>query len=75
MSAKVQVKDGYFQITIPVKEAYENKSIRNLLEVLRAQENLSRSKATEEQIAELGDEVTASWWEANREWFLNESGH
>ena len=70
MSAEVHVKDGYFQITIPVKEAYENKPIRNFLEILRAQEILSRSKATEEQIAELADEVTASWWEENKEWFL-----
>ncbi len=74
MSAKIQVKDGCFQITIPVKESYENRSIRNLLEILRAQEVLSRSKATEEQIAELADEVTASWWEKNKGWFLNESG-
>jgi len=71
MSAKVKVKNGNFQITIPVKEAYENRSVRNLLDTLRGQDILSRSKATEEQISTLADEVTGAWWEENRERFLN----
>ncbi len=73
MSVKVRVEDDCFQITIPVKEAYKSKPIRNLLAILRAQETLARSMATEEQIAQLADEVTAGWWKANKEWFLNES--
>lgn len=75
MSAKVKVKNGNFQITIPVKEAYENRSVRNLLDALRGQDILSRSKATEEQIKTLADEVTGSWWEENRERFLNGTGN
>jgi len=75
MSAKVKVKNGNFQITIPVKEAYENRSVRNLLDTLRGQDILSRSKATEEQISTLADEVTGVWWEENRERFLNGTGN
>lgn len=63
MSAKVEIKNGNFQITIPVKEAYENRPVRNLVDILRGQDILSRSKATPEQIKELADEVTAAWWE------------
>ena len=75
MSAKVKVKNGNFLITIPVKEAYENRSVRNLLDTLRCQDILSRSKATEEQINTLADEVTGSWWKENRERFLNGTGN
>ena len=75
MSAKVKVKNGNFQITIPVKEAYENRSVRNLLDTLRGQDILSRSKATEEQINTLAEEVTGAWWEENRERFLNGTGN
>lgn len=74
MSASVKVKNGNVQITIPVKEAYENKSIRNLLDSLRGQDILSRSKATEKQIIEFSDEVTEAWWEKNRERYLNGTG-
>ena len=74
MSAKVQVKDGYFQITIPVKEAYENKNLKRFLDFQRAREISLRSQATDEQIAELAEEVKRSWWEENKEWFLNETG-
>ncbi len=74
MSAKIQVKDGCFQITIPVKEAYENEDLRRFLDFQRVREIVSRSQATDEQIAELADEVAASWWEKNKGWFLNESG-
>lgn len=75
MSAKVEVKNGNFQITIPVKEAYENRPVRNLLDTLRGQDILSRSKATEEQISTLADEVTGAWWEENRERFLSGTGN
>ena len=75
MSAKVKVKNGNFQITIPVKEAYENRSVRNLLDTLRGQDILSRSKATEDQINTLADEVTGAWWEKNRERFLSGTGN
>ena len=75
MSAKVKVKNGNFQITIPVKEAYENSYVRNILDTLRGQDILSKSKATEEQINTLADEVTETWWEENREKFLNGTGN
>ena len=74
MSASVEVKNGNFQITIPVKEAYENRSMRNFLDSLRGQDILSRSKATEDQIRAFSEEVTEAWWEENRERFLNGTG-
>ena len=74
MSVKIQIKDGCFQITIPVKEAYENADLRRFLDFQRVREIVSRSQATDEQIAELADAVKKSWWEENREWFLNATG-
>lgn len=74
MSVKIQIKDRYLQITIPVKEAYENEDLKRFLDFQRAREVAFRSQATEEQIAELAEEVKRSWWEKNKEWFLNETG-
>ncbi len=74
MSAKIEVKDGNFQITIPVKEAYESPDLKRFLDLQRIRQIVSRSQATEQDIAELADEVKRSWWETNKEWFLHEAG-
>lgn len=70
MSAKVKVKNGNFQITIPVKEAYGNENFRRFLELQRAEEILSHSKASDEVIAALAKEIDKNNWEKNKEWFL-----
>ncbi len=66
MNATVQIKDGYYQIKIPVQEAYDNDNIRELLDLLRVEKILSKSEATDEFVKELSDEVKKSWWEKNK---------
>ena len=71
MSAKVKVKNGNFQITIPMKEAYGNENFRRFLELQRAEEILSHSKASDESITALAEEIDRDNWEKNKEWFLH----
>jgi len=71
MSAKVKVENGNFQITIPIKEAYGNKNFRRFLELQRAEEILSHSKASDDAIAALTEEIDRDNWEKNKEWFLH----
>ncbi len=70
MSAKIQIRDGNYQISIPVKEAFEDDNFRRFLEFQRAEEIVSRSKATNEQIAALADEVDQNYWKRNKSRFL-----
>lgn len=70
MSASVEVKNGNFQITIPVKEAYGNENFRRFLEMQRAEEILSHSKSSDEEITALAEKIDRSNWEKNKEWFL-----
>jgi len=70
MSAKVKVRDGNFQITIPVKEAYESENFRRFLEQQRVKEIVASSKASNEAIAAIAEEIDKSNWENNKEWFL-----
>ena len=71
MSAKVKVKNGNFQVTIPVEEAFGNKNFRRFLELQRAEEILSHSKASDEAIAALTEEIDRDNWEKNKGWFLH----
>ena len=48
MSAKVSVENGLYQISIPVKEVYANQSIQEFLAVLRGQQIVAGSEASEE---------------------------
>lgn len=64
MSAKVEVINGNFQITIPVKEAYENQNFRRFLELQRA-----------EEIKALVADIDRKNWEKNKEWFLRGLSH
>ena len=73
MKTQVKITKDYYQIRIPVSEVYSNKTIRRFLDFLRIREIASKSRATDEQIAELADEVTESFWKANRDKLLNEA--
>jgi len=71
MSAKVKVKNGNFQVTIPMKEAYGNENFRRFLELQRAEEIISHSKASDEAIAFFAEEIDRDNWGKNKEWFLH----
>ncbi len=73
MKTQVNITKDYYQIRIPVSEAYSNKAIRRFLDFLKLREISSQSKATEKQIAELADEATESFWKKNKDRLLNEA--
>lgn len=72
MKTQVNITEEYYQIRIPVSEVYSNKAIRRFLDFLKLREIASQSNATKEQIAELSDEVTDSFWKVNKDRLLNE---
>ena len=74
MSAKVSVENGLYQISIPVKEVYANQSIQEFLAVLRGQQIVAGSEASEEDIEALAEEVTSSWWEKNKKRIIDGLG-
>ena len=73
MKTKVNITKDYYQIRIPVSEVYSNKTIRRFLDFIRIRDIASQSKATEEQIAELADEITENFWKTNKDRLLNEA--
>ncbi len=73
MKTRVNITKDYYQIRITVSEEYSNKAIRRFLDFLKIREIASQSKATEEQIAELADEVTENFWKKNKDSLLNET--
>lgn len=62
--------EQHFTITID-KNAVNKVYIFSLLERLRI-ENLIERAALPSEIEQLGKEIKASWWEQNKEWFLNQ---
>ncbi len=71
MSTEVSVKNEIYQITIPAEEVYENEMLRDSIDMIRGQQIIAESQATDEQIAELADEVTNTWWKNNKDRILD----
>lgn len=58
--------------TIQIDKSAVNKAyIFGLLERLRV-ENLIEKAAFPSEVEQLGKEIKSSWWEKNKEWFLNQ---
>jgi len=73
MNTQIKVTGEYYQIKIPIEYGFSNKPVKRFLDYLRIKQIASESKATEDQIAEFADEVSASFWEANKSKLLNET--
>lgn len=71
MNAVLQLKENYFQINIPLKEAYENKKLKEFIDFIRIEQIRSKSIITEEDIALLSEEAEKNWWDANKEKIIN----
>ncbi len=56
-------------ISIPV-EGMKTEEINDLLSFIEAELIVRRSKMTEEEAFEIGEEITASWWRDNKERIL-----
>lgn len=75
MKTEVKVEDGYYVIRVPIADRYNDRLTHDFINALKVQEIVSRSQATEEQIAELAEEMTANWWAENKERFLSDISH
>ena len=73
MNTQIKVTGEYYQIKIPIEYGFSNKPVKRFLDYLRIKQIASESKATEDQIAEFADEVSASFWNANKSKLLNET--
>lgn len=57
--------DKRLNVSIPIEDM-KKEEIEEILDYLYFRTILRKSKMTQEQANELADEVTASWWEANK---------
>ena len=71
MNTILQLKDNFFQINIPLKEAYENKKIKEFIDFIRVEQIRSKSLMTDEEISTLSEEAEKNWWNSNREKIIN----
>lgn len=57
------------RVTIP-KDAVPPKRLNALLDWLRLEEVVQRSRLTEEDADRIADDIKAEWWAANKERFI-----
>lgn len=58
------------KIVITLSSAVDGFGLQRLIDYVKYLEATSRSKAKQEDVDELADEVNASWWEKNRQRFI-----
>lgn len=59
-------RTGNNQITIRVSSAIDSFGLQRIIDYIKYLEATSKSKAKQEDIDKLADDVNASWWEKNR---------
>ncbi len=69
MQVEVSKTDDYFQVRIPIKESYNDKYIRKFLDYIKIKNNASKSRATDDDIDNLSEELMDQWWTNNRDRF------
>jgi hypothetical protein len=58
------------QIIITLSSSVDSYGLQRLIDYVKYLEATSKSKATQEDVDKLADEVNASWWEKNRKRFI-----
>jgi len=58
------------QITITVSSSIDSFGLQRLIDYIKYLEATSKSKAKQNEVDKLADEVTASWWRKNRKRFI-----
>lgn len=66
----VIVRTNENQITITVSDAVDSFGLQRLIDYVKYLEATSASKAKQQDIDQLADEVNASWWAENRKRFI-----
>ncbi len=65
----VEKTDTDVRVTIP-KDAVPPKRLNALLDWLRLEEVVQRSRLTEADADRIADDIKAEWWKANKEKFI-----
>jgi len=65
---KVERTDKEIIIRIPNSVEFER--AQQIIDYIRYLENTSRSKATQEEVDKLANDVNREWWENNKDKFL-----
>ncbi|MFN5170523.1 MAG: hypothetical protein ACK5DD_12930 [Cyclobacteriaceae bacterium] len=58
------------QITITVSSSIDSFGLQRLIDYIKYLEATSKSKAKQNEVDKLANEVTASWWRKNRKRFI-----
>lgn len=58
------------QITITVSSSLDSFGLQRLIDYIKYLEATSKTKAKQSDVDKLADEVNTSWWESNRDRFL-----
>ncbi len=58
------------QIVITLSSSVDSFGLQRLIDYIKYLEATSKSKAKQEDVDKLADEVNASWWEENRKRFI-----
>jgi predicted trehalose synthase len=58
------------QITITVSTSLDSFGLQRLIDYIKYLEATSKTKAKQADVDKLADEVNTSWWERNRDRFL-----
>lgn len=58
------------QITITVSSSLDSFGLQRLIDYIKYLEATSKTKAKQSDVDKLADEVNISWWERNRDRFL-----
>ena len=58
------------QITITVSSSLDSFGLQRLIDYIKYLEATSKTKAKQSDVDKLADEVNTSWWERNRDRFL-----
>lgn len=58
------------QITITVSTSLDSFGLQRLIDYIKYLEATSKTKAKQSAVDKLADEVNTSWWERNRDRFL-----
>lgn len=69
----VETTDTSVRVTIP-KDEVPQERLHSFLDWLRLESILCRSQLTEEQAAQLAEDIKAGWWAANKDRFVKPAG-
>lgn len=58
------------EILIRIPNSVDIEGAQRIIDYIRYQEITSKSKATQEDVDKLAEEVNKAWWEKNKETFL-----